>query len=186
MEKILRKVLAIFLLIIAFPFLVLLTILIRMESKGNPIFKQKRVGKGGKIFIIYKLRTMRLGKEPEHITSSIELRKHSSYRVTCIGKYLRQTHTDELPQLWNVLKNEMTFVGPRPLTIPIATKKEYYAPRDENICPGITGITQISLLAETKGYNVSKLDKFYCKKRCLLLDLLIVISTPILIAFKKI
>jgi len=185
MEKIFRRIIATIILVIAFPFLVVLSILIMVESKGSFLFKQKRVGKGGQIFTIYKLRTMRLGQEPSHITSSVELKKYNSCRVTYIGKHLRKFHIDELPQLWNILKNEMTFVGPRPLSIPIA-KKEYYAPRDENIKPGLTGLTQISLLAETKGYKMSKLDRFYCKKRCLLLNLLIVFLTPILILFKKI
>lgn len=174
-------------LIIVFPFLVILSILIRMESKGSPLFRQKRVGKGGKIFIIYKLRTMRLSNEPINvnsvISSVIELKKLDSLRITYIGKHLRKFHIDELPQLWNILKNEMTFIGPRPLIISMA-KREYYAPRDENIRPGLTGLAQISSLSEIRGYNVSKLDKFYCKKICLMLNFLIIIKTIVFIIRK--
>lgn len=185
MENIFIRIIAAILLVMMFPFLIILSMLIRMESKGDPLFKQKRVGKGGKIFTIYKLRTMTLGQEPDYITSSIELKKYHSCRITYLGKHLRKFHIDELPQLWNVLKNEMTFVGPRPFTIPIAMNREYYAPINENLKPGITGLTQISLLSEVKGYNISKLDKFYCKKKCLSLNLFIVILTPILIVLRK-
>ncbi|MFZ3015638.1 MAG: sugar transferase [Minisyncoccia bacterium] len=74
MENIFSRIAAIILLIIAFPFLIICILIIRMESKGNPIFKQNRVGKKGEIFTIYKLRTMRLGTEPTHINSAIELK----------------------------------------------------------------------------------------------------------------
>ncbi|MFZ3015639.1 MAG: sugar transferase [Minisyncoccia bacterium] len=102
-----------------------------------------------------------------------------------MGKFFRKYHIDEIPQLWNIVKNEMTFVGPRPLIIPMVEKR-YYAPRDEKVTPGLTGLAQISLLREIKGYNTSKLDKLYCKKRNIKLNLFIVCMTPIYIFSRKI
>ncbi|MFZ2072442.1 MAG: sugar transferase [Minisyncoccia bacterium] len=184
MENIFSRIVAIILLIIAFPFLVICILIIRMESKGNPIFKQSRVGKKGEIFTIYKLRTMYLGKEPIHIVSSMELEKHEYHRITYIGKFFRKYHIDEIPQLWNIVKNEMSFVGPRPLIIPMV-EKIYYAPRDEKVKPGLTGLAQISSLRKIKGYNTLKLDKFYCKKRNTKLDLFIVYMTLFYIFCKR-
>jgi O-antigen biosynthesis protein WbqP len=183
-ENLLERLLVIIFLIVVFPVLVILMIIIRMESKGSPLFKQCRVGKEGKFFTIYKLRTMKIGKEPIHIDSSFELEKHEHYRVTSIGKFLRLYNIDEIPQLWNIIKNEMSFVGPRPL-ISSLIGKNYYAPIDEKILPGLTGLVQTSPVKKIKGYNLSHLDKFYCKKKNLQLDLFIIFLTLKFILFKK-
>ena len=117
------RFMAIIILVILLPFLLFLMIVIRLESKGNPIFRVNRVGKGGKLFTIYKLRTMRKGKVPIHICSPIELKQYDYHRITRVGHILREYHLDELPQLWNIFRNEMVFVGPRPVGIGIANKK---------------------------------------------------------------
>ncbi len=172
-----ERLVAIIFLIIATPFLIIIMLIIIIDSKGNPIFKQNRVGKNGNIFIIYKLRTMILGVEPTNIYNSEELRIHEKYRVTKFGKYLRKTHIDEIPQLWNIFKGDMLFVGSRPLSVNIAFGKNTYIPRDKNITPGLTGLVQISHFRESEGYDTSKLDKFYFKNKSISLDLVVLSKT---------
>ena len=101
-KRLIDVILAIVLLIITSPILLIAVILLRFENKGKIIFKQKRIGKGEKEFYIYKLRTMAIDKED------------GVNKVTKLGKVLRTTSIDELPQLINILKGEMSFIGPRP------------------------------------------------------------------------
>lgn len=177
MKKIIRISGALFFLIIVAPFLILVMLFIRLESKGNPIFKQKRVGKGGKFFTIYKLRTMKLGIEPVDVRCTKDLKLHAKNRITRIGKILRKTHIDEIPQLLNIIKGEMVFIGPRPNIYSITSFKKYYAPLNDNMYPGLTGISQISDYQDADGYDMSKLDKFYSKKKSIYLDTLIFFRT---------
>lgn len=180
-----QRLVAMILLILIFPLLIILMIIIRMESRGNPLFKQKRVGRNGKIFIIYKLRTMRLGEQPNDIYSEIELALNQSYRITKIGKFLRNYYIDEIPQLINIFKGEMSFVGPRPNSISIASKK-YYFPKEKNMLPGLTGLEQISFMKKIEGYDISKLNKFYYKKRNFKLNSFIIFLTLKFIFIDKI
>lgn len=177
MKNILRCLVAIVFLIIAIPFLTILMIMIRIESQGNPIFKQRRVGKGGRVFTIYKLRTMRLGDEPLHINSPFEMELFEKYRITRLGTFLRKYHIDEVPQLVNILKGDMVFVGHRPNSVRVAGAKSYYAPRDENMTPGLSGFEQVSSVSGKRGYNCAKLDRFYCQKKSFLVDLFIIFLT---------
>jgi lipopolysaccharide/colanic/teichoic acid biosynthesis glycosyltransferase len=90
------------------PLLVLSSAAIALTSRGPVIFRQKRVGRNGQLFVLYKLRTMRIGQDGSQVTAS------GDKRVTPIGRILRRTKVDELPELWNVLKGDMSLVGPRP------------------------------------------------------------------------
>ena len=97
-------------LILTSPAILVIYILQKTESRGSVFFKQERVGKGGKPFFIYKFRTMKIDAEED----GPQLAAENDKRLTCVGKVLRAHHLDELPQLWNVLKGEMSFVGYRP------------------------------------------------------------------------
>ncbi|GFR36333.1 hypothetical protein TCEA9_21450 [Thermobrachium celere] len=97
-------------LIVSAPFILIFSVLIMLESPGSPIYKQERVGKGGKVFTIYKLRSMYNDAEK----NGPKWADKNDNRVTKIGKFIRKTRIDELPQLINVLKGEMSIVGPRP------------------------------------------------------------------------
>jgi len=134
-KRIIDIVVSTAMLMIASPFLVLIGILIKIDTKGPVFFKQKRVGKGEKIFITYKFRTM--VENIKRINSKNKLEKNDPH-ITRTGKYLRWG-IDELPQLFNVLKGDMSLVGPRP-TVPnhvkIYTKWEK---RRLEVKPGITG-----------------------------------------------
>lgn len=134
MPKIIEKIIALLGLIVLSPLLIIITIIIKITSKGPIFFKQKRVGKLKKVFNIYKFRTMVINAELE---GSISLGKKDK-RITKIGEVLRKSKLDELPQLINILKGEMSFVGPRPDT-PEYTK--YYEKVDMKYFEMLPGIT---------------------------------------------
>lgn len=141
-KRFLDIILSAALLTLLFPIMLLITVLIRLDTEGNAIFKQQRIGKNGKAFTCYKFRTM-YKTAPRNAPKST-LEKSNSY-ITPIGKILRRTSLDELPQLYNVLRGDMSIVGPRPL---IAEEGEIHELRRR--CgvtlarPGITGLAQVS------------------------------------------
>jgi len=173
-------------LIIASPFFLIIPILIKLDSKGPIFFRQERVGKNEKQFYIYKFRSMQYDAEGK--TGPIMSFKND-YRVTRIGKILRKTRLDELPQLWNVLKGEMSFVGPRPER-PIFVKKfkkhiAFYTQRF-SIRPGLTGWAQIRCpYASTIEQTLDKLkyELYYLKNFSILFDLTIILRTIKVILF---
>ena len=124
------------------PILLLLMALIRLESPGAPIFKQQRVGRGKKLFWIYKLRSMRA--DTPHDVPTNDFGESSSY-ITKIGHILRVTSLDELPQLWNILKGEMSFIGPRPALwnqYDLIALRDRYGAND--VRPGLSGWAQVN------------------------------------------
>ncbi|QZN91424.1 sugar transferase [Idiomarina abyssalis] len=147
-------------LVIGFPILVLLT-LIGLFDTGSPIFTQERVGKNKKPFVLVKFRTMKKD------TASVASHLASSASITKFGHFLRRTKLDELPQLWNVLKGEMSLVGPRP---GLFNQEELTQAREAkgvfNVRPGITGLAQVNeidmstpqLLAETDAKMIRTLN----------------------------
>ncbi len=128
-------------LLIVIPVFIVVPILIRVTSKGPAVFTQDRVGKDGKVFKIYKFRTMRIPEDSLDENGNMLLPKQ---RITKIGKFLRKTSIDELMQLFNILGGSMSFVGPRP-TLPNQVEKytEYHHQR-HNMRPGITGWAQVN------------------------------------------
>lgn len=128
-------------LLIAIPVFIVVPILIRLTSKGPAVFTQERVGKNGKIFKIYKFRTMRI---PEDSLDENGNQLPPKQRITKVGRFLRKTSLDELMQLFNILGGSMSFVGPRP-TIPDQVEKytDYHKQR-HNMRPGVTGWAQVN------------------------------------------
>lgn len=120
----------------------IIAVVIRCDSDGNAVFKQKRMGRGGKIFVCYKFRTMYINAPRSMPASKF---KDSGVYITRVGIFLRRSSLDELPQLFNVLKGDMSIVGPRPL---ICEEKEIHRRRMDggvySLRPGITGMAQIS------------------------------------------
>jgi exopolysaccharide biosynthesis polyprenyl glycosylphosphotransferase len=173
-------VLSVLALILALPAMALISLAIRLDSAGPVIFRQRRVGKEGKIFILYKFRTMADGSDQDDNYRPAEA---ADSRFTRIGRLLRRTRMDELPQLFNILCGDMHFVGPRPFVFnqeqECLEKIPYYRLRWA-VKPGATGWAQIN-----RGYNVSiednkeKLayDLFYIKNFSCGLDLLIFLQT---------
>jgi len=171
-------------LIITLPILIFVSILIKLSSKGPVIYKQNRVGKNGKIFKIYKLRTMRLDAEKQ--TGAVWAKKNDP-RVTNVGKVLRNTHIDEIPQLLNVVKGQMSIIGPRPER-PEMVRDFKNLIRDYElrlqVKPGITGFAQVRHKYDETIDDVKKkieYDLLYIRRMCLSVDLKILANTLVVL-----
>ena len=164
-------------LVLLSPLLLAVSILIKIDSRGPVIFRQKRIGRNGKIFEIYKFRSMCVGAEK---TGSGVYSGKGDARVTRIGKILRATSIDELPQLLNILKGEMSFVGPRPpLTYHPWKYEEYtdFQKRMFEVRPGITGWAQVNGRKDVEWHKRIELNVWYVDHMSLLLDLKIMFMT---------
>ena len=164
-------------LVLLFPFGITVSILIKFDSRGPVIFRQKRIGRNGKVFEIYKFRSMCVGAEK---TGSGVYSGKGDARVTRIGKILRATSIDELPQLLNILKGEMSFVGPRPpLTYHPWKYEEYtdFQKRMFEVRPGITGWAQVNGRKDVEWHKRIELNVWYVDHMSLLLDIKIMFMT---------
>jgi lipopolysaccharide/colanic/teichoic acid biosynthesis glycosyltransferase len=160
--------------ILTAPLIALLAALVRLESPGHPIYRQTRVGMGGRRFQIYKLRTMVTGAEFTGAGLAIQ---EGDDRITKVGAFLRRYSLDELPNLWNVLKGEMSVVGPRP-TVPVQV--EQYTERQRGrlaVKPGLTGWAQINGRASLPWSERIELDLWYVEHQSMRLDLKILVRT---------
>jgi exopolysaccharide biosynthesis polyprenyl glycosylphosphotransferase len=168
------------LLAIMFPVIALAALAVRLDSKGPSFYRQKRVGLYGDLFDVIKLRTMRIDAEAD---GKAKWAEENDPRITRIGRFLRKTRIDELPQCWSVLKGDMSFVGPRPerpeFVEDLEEKLVYYAER-HMVKPGITGWAQINY---PYGANLNdarhklEFDLYYAKNYTPFLDLLIMLQT---------
>jgi lipopolysaccharide/colanic/teichoic acid biosynthesis glycosyltransferase len=161
-------------LLFAAPVILAAMLAIRLESRGHPVYRQRRVGRGGAPFDLYKLRTMVHGAE--HAGAGMAVNEGDP-RITRVGAFLRRTSLDELPNLVNVLRGEMSLVGPRP-TIPVQV--EQYTERQRGrlaVRPGITGWAQVNGRASLPWAQRIELDLWYVEHRSLRLDLRILART---------
>jgi sugar transferase (PEP-CTERM system associated) len=166
-------------LLLFLPFLPIVALLVRLSSPGPVFFRQTRVGLGGRNFTVYKFRTMRQDAE----TEGAKWASKNDPRVTPIGMFMRKTRLDEVPQLWNVLRGDMGFVGPRPERpefVPWLSEQIPYFDLRHMIRPGLTGWAQVrfgygSTLAESR--EKLEFDLYYIKHMSLGLDLLIMFET---------
>ncbi|AYY11145.1 sugar transferase [Enterococcus sp. FDAARGOS_553] len=162
--------------ITVFPIVFVFCILILIESPGSPIYQQKRVGLKGKEFTLYKLRSMRNNAE----INGAQWADKNDKRITGIGKFIRKTRIDELPQLINVYKGEMSFIGPRPER-KIFIDEFLKAIPDFNdrllVKPGLTGWAQVNGGYEITPQEKLELDMYYIENRSFLLDLKIIFKT---------
>lgn len=161
------------------PVLIIIPIVIKLTSKGPAIYKQNRIGKNGKMFVLYKFRTM---ITEQYDSNGVEIM--SEDRITKVGKFLRKTSLDELPQLFNVLNGTMSLIGPRPML-------DYQAPRcigEENLRfemrPGLTGLAQIKGRNNIWWEERIQYDIEYVKTFTFRLDIVILFKT-VLLVFKK-
>ena len=163
--------------IILLPIFLLVAIAIKIDSKGPVIFKQKRLGKDGKEFNIYKFRSMVVGAEK--IGTGVYSKKGDS-RVTKVGNFIRMTSIDELPQLVNILKGEMSFIGPRPVLTYHPWKFEEYTKEQAkrfDVRPGITGWAQIHGRKDVEWHKRIELDIYYVEHISFWLDVKIFLKT---------
>jgi lipopolysaccharide/colanic/teichoic acid biosynthesis glycosyltransferase len=154
-------------LVVGWPILAILAILIRCDSPGPVLFRQERAGRGMQPFTLYKFRTLRADADPFGTSP----RRPDDPRLTRIGRVLRETSFDELPQLWNVLRGEMGLVGPRPLYM---SQARAFTPRQRrrlDVRPGLTGLAQIQGRGEVPHEDKLDIDVRYVEQASLRLDL---------------
>jgi O-antigen biosynthesis protein WbqP len=164
-------------LIVLSPIFLILMILIKLDSKGPILFKQKRIGRHKKHFNIYKFRTMRIDTPKDTPTHMLE----NPYQwITKMGKFLRETSLDELPQIINILKGDMSIVGPRPA---LWNQYDLIEERDKynvhKLYPGLTGYAQINGRDELPIKDKALLDGYYAKKFGLWIDIKVFYGTII-------
>jgi lipopolysaccharide/colanic/teichoic acid biosynthesis glycosyltransferase len=167
MRRAIDVVLGTLALIAAAPVVAVAMVAIRLESRGHPIYRQRRVGKDGREFDLLKLRTMVDGAE--HVGAGLAINEKDP-RVTRVGAFLRRTSLDELPNLLGVVRGELSFIGPRP-TIPVQVAQ--YTERQRGrlaIRPGITGWAQVNGRASLPWSERIELDLYYIEHRSLALD----------------
>lgn len=169
-------------LLISIPIMILISLLVKISSPGPVLYKQQRIGKDGEIFTLYKFRTM--VKDAEKTLGPV-LASRDDPRVTKVGKVLRTTRLDELPQLFNVLRGDMSLVGPRPERPHFV--KIHKALRELRLAvkPGLTGLAQIRSFYDLKPQHKIKYDYLYIQRRSLLLNLYILRKTIPIIFLKK-
>ena len=155
-------------LVVLFPFFVVIALAVKFDSKGLIIFKQKRIGRDKRYFYIYKFRTM-YSETPKNMAT--HLIEQPDVYITKVGKILRKTSLDELPQLLNILKGDMAVIGPRPA---LWNQYDLISERDSvganSVRPGLTGLAQISGRDELSVVDKAKLDGEYVKNITLWLD----------------
>lgn len=174
LKRMLDCLLSALLLLLLAPLLMIVVALIVLESPGSPIYRQRRVGRDGSPFDLYKLRTM--VKDAEHIGSGLVV-EEGDERITRIGNYLRRFSIDELPNLINVLRGQMSIVGPRPT---LQAQVDRYTERQRlrlTVRPGITGWAQIRGRASLPWSERIELDIWYTENVSLVLDLKILLRT---------
>ena len=174
MQRFLDVVISSLILVILSPLFLIIGIIIKLNSKGPVSFTQMRIGKGNELFKFYKFRTMQIGT-PNVATDKLDSTK--SY-ITSVGKVLRKTSIDELPQLINILKGDMTFVGPRPA---LYNQKQLKDMRTKvgvhKLLPGITGWAQINGRDDNDDRMKTECDLYYLKNKSFLLDIKILFNT---------
>ena len=155
------------------PFLAALAILIRIDSPGPVLFRQERAGRGMRPFTVYKFRTMRADADPYDVSPM----GREDARLTRLGRWLREMTLDELPQFWNVLKGDMSIVGPRPLYMSQACQFNERQRRRLEVRPGLTGLAQFLGRGEIPHEQKLELDVQYVERWGLWLDLTIILRS---------
>ena len=180
----------ILILLFFFPFVALA---IKFESKGPVIFRQERVGRGGRKFMMYKFRSMYVDAEErkkdlydKNEMDGLMFKMKDDPRITKVGRFLRKTSIDELPQFFNILKGDMSMVGTRPPTVDEYEKYNAHYRRRLSITPGLTGMWQVSGRSDITDFDeVVRLDLEYIDQWSLLLDCKIILQTVGVVLFGK-
>jgi lipopolysaccharide/colanic/teichoic acid biosynthesis glycosyltransferase len=163
------------------PVLVFIALFIKLADRGPALFKQERAGKGNKPFTLYKFRTMKIDVDPFGQSPG----SGDDPRLIKGGKFLREYSLDELPQFFNVIKGDMSLIGPRPLYLSQISEFSDYHKRRLLVKPGITGLSQVRLRSELTSPESLDLEVEYTKKQSLWLDLKIIFQTIGVVLGKK-
>ena len=174
LKRLIDIVAASFLLLLTFPLMLVGYLAVILTSTGPGVFWSQRIGYDGKVFLMPKLRSM----SSDSKLLSREIASPDDIKITPVGKFLRRTSIDELPQFWSVLKGDMSLIGPRPLLIndqaELARNKQ---PLIYTVKPGITGLAQVRGRNFVSPKNKSRYDMFYAQRVCLMLDAKIALKT---------
>ncbi len=169
------------LLIITAPAMLLVAIAVKIDSLGGVVYRQERVGRFGRVFNMYKFRSMVEDADKVGTYYTVP----GDMRITRVGAFLRKTSLDELPQIFNVLRGDMSIVGPRP---DVAAQRDFYTDMEwilrHSVRPGITGLSQATLRSNATIEERKAMDIEYIKKASLLYDLVIIAKTIRQIIFK--
>lgn len=171
--------------VVASPVLAIVALAVKLDSKGPVIFKQERLGKDGKVFLIYKFRSMCVGAEK---MGSGQYSFKGDSRITHVGKIIRATSLDELPQFFNIIKGDMSFIGPRPTLTYHPWKLEEYTDfqrRRFEVRPGITGLAQVNGRKKIDWVDRIKYDVEYVDNMSLALDCKILFKTVVNVFMMK-
>lgn len=168
-KRFLDIILALMLLLVLWPVLLIISIAVKLDSEGPVIFKQKRSGKNNKDFMLYKFRSM--------TASNDFYDKSKEDQVTKVGAFLRKTSLDELPQIFNILKGEMSFIGPRPWVTDYAKYFTKYQMRRLEVLPGITGLAQCSGRNNLSILDRIDIDVKYVSNMSFFMDVKIIFKT---------
>ena len=185
-KRILDIILSFIALIIFLPVFCVIAIAIKLGSKGTIFFLQDRLGKNGRVFKIIKFRTMVVNAE--HIGDGLKIKSEDDKRITKIGKILRKTSLDEVPQLINVIKGDMSIVGPRPPVTYYPYKYEDYSEEQKKrfeVRPGITGLSQVKFRNSASWNERIEVDIEYVKKVTFIRDLKIILKTAVKVFEKE-
>jgi len=167
--------------VLLFPLFVAIVLIIRLSSKGPGVFKQQRAGRNGKPFVFYKFRTMKVDADP--FAPSPKTGKDP--RLTKVGKFLREYSLDELPQLFNVLKGDMSFIGPRPLYLSQMAEWNERQKKRLLVKPGLTGLAQIHGRGELTLEKKLELDVIYVETASFLTDIRVLLETFVQVFRRK-
>lgn len=168
-------VLSLLLLLVLSPFLLIVMLVLTVTTRGKPFFKQQRAGRRSKPFYIYKFRTMVVDAPPHMPTSDFE---NANHYITKCGHILRNFSIDELPQLWNVLKGDMSFVGPRPVILAEAELlRERQKRGADKVRPGITGVAQLHGRDLVDLEHKARYDAYYASHISFWLDFKVFFAT---------
>ena len=173
MKRLLDIFLSLPVVVVLLPVFVVIVIAIKLSSKGVAVFKQERAGKGGKPFVFYKFRTMKSDVDPFGPSP----KSGEDPRLTGIGRFLREYSLDELPQLFNVLKGDMSIVGPRPLYVSQMAEWNERQQKRLLVKPGLTGLAQISGRGELTREQKLELDVKYVETANFSTDIKIILAT---------
>ena len=193
LKRFLDVVLSIIGLVILSPVLLIVSILIKLESKGAVFYAHKRLGKNREYINLYKFRSMHENSRDifERFTEEQKKEYYKNFklendpRVTKIGDFIRKTSIDELPQLVNVIKGDMSLVGPRPIVEEEVMKYGEYADKFFSVIPGITGYWQANGRSDTTYEERVQMDMYYIDNRSLVMDFKIVLDTVISVIRKE-
>ncbi|MGG4016618.1 sugar transferase [Priestia megaterium] len=187
--------LSIIFIVFLLPIFLLLMVLVKLDSKGPIFFKQSRIGKNGNVFSIIKFRTMIMNSEEvlknntplykKYVENSYKLDPSEDPRITKVGGFLRKTSLDEIPQFFNVLKGEMSLVGPRPILDDELKEYGKYAEKFLSVKPGITGYWQVSGRSDVGYPERVDLELYYVDRKNVFFDFYILLKTFIVVVKKK-